>query len=114
MTKTRLFFRSAAIAACVGIGSSLATPVVAAANTASTAAAIAIAAIVGTLIYDSTQHQYYYVNGGHRHYVNNATAQAWYQHQDPKWYRAHQSDFQRNPAKFDRDFRSSHHPPHHP
>lgn len=114
MTKTGLFFRSAAFVACLGIGGSLATPAVAVADAGSTAAAIAIGAIVGTLIYDSTQHQYYYVRGGRHVYVSNATAQGWYQRKDPTWYHAHQSDFSHNPAKFDKDFRSSHQsrPPH--
>jgi hypothetical protein len=110
MTQIGLFFRSTAIAACITIGGSFATPAVASADTGSTAALIAIGAIVGTLIFDSNQHQYYYVRSGRRVYVNNATAQGWYQRQDPQWYRTHQGDFNRNPGKFDRDYRGSHHP----
>lgn len=109
MTSTRAFISSGVLAVCVAIGGSMATPAVAVANAGTTAAAAAIGAIVGTLIFDSSRHQYYYVNGGHRHYVTNNTARSWYQRKDPSFYRAHQSDFSHNPAKFDKEYRSSHH-----
>src|ERR1700685_1645765 len=67
--------RGTALALCVAIGGSIATPAVALADTGSTAAAIAIGAIIGTLIYDSSRHQYYYVNDNRHVYVSNATAQ---------------------------------------
>jgi hypothetical protein len=105
--------RVGSLAACIAISGTMAVPTVALAD--STTTAIIVGAIVGTLIYDSTRHQYYYVNGGNRRYVDNATAQTWYQRQDPQFYRAHQRDFQNNPQKFDRDYRGSHHPhPPHP
>jgi hypothetical protein len=106
--------RGTALALCVAIGGSIATPVVAFADTASTAAAIAIGAIVGTLIYDSSRHQYYYVNSHRDHvYVSNTAAQGWYQRQDPQYFHTHQNDFYHNPGQFDREYRGSHgHPPH--
>jgi hypothetical protein len=105
--------RGTALALCVAIGGSIATPAVALADTGSTAAAIAIGAIIGTLIYDSSRHQYYYVNDNRHVYVSNATAQGWYQRQDPQYFRAHQNDFYHNPSQFDREYRGSHgHPPH--
>ncbi len=106
--------RGTALALCLALGGSIATPVIALADTSSTAAAIAIGAIIGTLIYDSSRHQYYYVdNNRHRVYVNNTTAQGWYQRKDPQYFRAHQNDFYHNPSQFDREYRSSHgHPPH--
>ncbi len=103
--------RGTALALCVAIGGSIATPVVALADAGSTAAAIAIGAIIGTLIYDSSRHQYYYVNENRRVYVNNTTAQGWYQRQDPQYFRAHQNDFYHNPGQFDREYRGSHHSP---
>jgi hypothetical protein len=104
--------RGTALALCVAIGGSIATPVVALADSSSTAAAIAIGAIVGTLIYDSSRHQYYYVDNNRHVYVNNTTAQGWYQRQDPQYFRAHQNDFNHNPSQFDREYRSSHGHPH--
>ncbi len=107
--------RGTALCLCVAISGSIATPVVALADTASTAAAIAaIGAIVGTLIYDSNRHQYYYVDNHRNHvYVSNTTAQGWYERQDPQYYRAHENDFHHNPSQFDREYRGSHgHPPH--
>ena len=101
--------RLGALAACVAIGGSIATPAAALADTASTAAiAAGIGAIIGTLLYDNSRHQYYYVRGGRHVYVSNDQAQQWYQRRDPQFYRQHRGDFQRNPGKFDRDYRSSH------
>lgn len=115
MNHTHHFIRGTALAVCVAIGGSIATPAVALADANSTAALIAIGAIVGTLLYDSSRQQYYYVNNDrHRVYVNNQTAQGWYQRQDPQFYRAHQNDFYHHPQQFDQEYRSSHHghPPH--
>jgi hypothetical protein len=112
MTSTRALVHGGVLAVCVAIGSALATPAVAVADAGTTAAAAAIGAIVGTLIFDSSRNQYYYVNGSHRYYVSNDTARSWYHQRDPQWYNAHQNDFAHNPAKFDRDFRAAHHPPH--
>jgi hypothetical protein len=104
--------RVGSLAACIAISGTMAVPAVALAN--STTTAIIVGAIVGTLIYDSNRQQYYYVNNGNRRYVDNSSAQAWYQRQDPQYYRAHQSDFRGNPGRFDRNYRSSHpsRPPH--
>jgi hypothetical protein len=115
MNHTHHFIRSAALAVCVAIGGSIATPIVTLADANSTAALIAIGAIVGTLIYDSSRQQYYYVDNNRRHvYVNNQTAQGWYQRQDPQFYRAHQNEFYQHPQQFDQQYRNSHHgqPPH--
>jgi hypothetical protein len=110
MSHTHNFIRGTALAVFVAIGGSIATPVVALADANSTAALIAIGAIVGTLIYDSSRQQYYYVNNDrHRVYVNNETAQGWYQRQDPQFYHAHQSEFRNHPQQFDQEYRSSHH-----
>jgi hypothetical protein len=113
MMKIASLTRVCAAAACIGIAGSLATPAIALADTASTAAiAAGIGAIVGTLIYDNNRHQYYYVDRGNRHYVNNDQAQQWYRHRDPGYYNTHQNDFRNNPGKFDRDWRSNHPHPH--
>jgi hypothetical protein len=115
MNHTHHFIRGTVLAVCVAIGGSMATPAVALADANSTAALIAIGAIVGTLIFDSGRQQYYYVDNYHRRvYVNNQTAQGWYQRQDPQFYRAHQSEFYQHPQQFDQQYRTSHHryPPH--
>jgi hypothetical protein len=103
------FARFGALAATIAIGGSIATPAVALADSASTAAiAVGIGAIVGTLIYDNNRHQYYYVRGGRNYYVNNNQAQQWYQRRDPQYYNAHRSDFRNNPSRFDQGFRQRH------
>ena len=104
------FVRLGALAAGIAIAGSVTTPAVALADTATTAAiAAGIGAIVGTLLYDSTRHQYYYIRSGHHYYVSNGTAQQWYQRRDPRFYNAHRSDFQHNPQRFNQEWRSSHH-----
>jgi hypothetical protein len=113
MRTTISFLRNGALAVCFALLGPAMMPAPALADAGSTAAAIAIGAVVGQLLFDSGTNQYYYVDSGHhRHYVNDNTARAWYQHQDPSWYHSHQGDFRGNPGKFDRDFRGSHHPPH--
>jgi hypothetical protein len=106
--------RAGSLAACIAISGTMAVPTVALANATTTA--IIVGAIIGTLIYDSNRQQYYYVNNGNRRYVDNTSAQMWYQRQDPQYFRAHQRDFRGNPQQFDRAYRSSHpqHPPHPP
>jgi len=112
--KHTAFLRASALATCVAIGGAIVTPPAVALADNSTAAAIAIGAIVGTLIYDSSRSQYYYVNNYHRRvYVNTDTARAWYQRQDPHWWAAHQNDFYHNPGRFDQNYRHDHHG-HHP
>ena len=116
MPKFTTFARAGSLAACIAMFGGSMTPTVALAdNSTNTAAAILVGAIIGTLIYDSSRHQYYYSNGGNREYVSNSTAQSYYQRQDPQYYHSHQSDFQHNPQKFDNEYRTSHnHPPQRP
>ena len=51
------------------------------ADTGSTAAiAVGAAAIVGALLVDNNSHRSYYMQGGHRHYVSNDTANYYRSH----------------------------------
>ncbi|MGD0966955.1 MAG: hypothetical protein ABR949_01610 [Candidatus Aquilonibacter sp.] len=109
MSKFISLSRAGSLAACIAIFGGSMAPTVAMAN-GSTSTAILVGAIVGTLIFDSSRHQYYYSNGGNREYVSNSTAQSYYQRQDPTYFRSHQSDFNNNPQKFNNDYRTSHHP----
>jgi hypothetical protein len=68
-------------AATIGTLSTTALPQPAVADTTSTALlAGAAALIVGTLIYDSNKHQYYYVRGNRHVYVDNNTASYYRNH----------------------------------
>jgi hypothetical protein len=68
---------AAAVVSSIGFGT---TAVPAQADTATTAAIVAgLGAIAGALIYDSNRHQYYYVRSGRHVYVDNNTANAYYQ-----------------------------------
>jgi hypothetical protein len=68
------FVRSFLVAGGLAAAFATGAPQPASADTASTAAIIGAAAIVGGLILDSNRHQYYYVRNGHRQYVDNNTA----------------------------------------
>jgi hypothetical protein len=84
----RFLGRSVAIVALPLI-LSFAMPQVAVANSASTAAwAAAAAVIVGTIFYDSSHRPYYNDHYGHRHYVT-ANAASYYQQHD--WSRTPQN-----------------------
>jgi hypothetical protein len=73
--------RIALAAATIGTLTTTALPRPALADTTSTALiAGAAAAIIGTLIYDSSKHQYYYARGSRRVYVNNSTASYYRNH----------------------------------
>jgi len=72
-------------AAAIGTLTTTALPQPAVADTTSTALiAGAAALIVGTLIYDSNRHQYYYPRGNQRVYVNNNTA-AYYRNHNGRY-----------------------------
>ncbi len=110
MITSTMLGRIGTLAVCLTIAGSLGAPSVALADQASTAAIItAVGAIVSTLIYDSNRRQYYYERNNRRYYVSNGAAQQWYQRQDPQYYNAHRSDFRNNPARFNQEFRNSHH-----
>jgi hypothetical protein len=73
--------RIALAAATIGTLTTTALPRPAVADTTSTALiAGAAAAIIGTLIYDSNKHQYYYTRSNRRVYVNNNTASYYRSH----------------------------------
>jgi hypothetical protein len=73
--------RIALAAATVSTLATTALPRPAVADTTSTALiAGAAAAIIGTLIYDSSKHQYYYTRGSRRVYVDNNTASYYRSH----------------------------------
>lgn len=110
MPKFTTFARAGSLAACIAIFGGSMAPTVVMAN-GSTTTAVLVGAIIGTLIFDSSRHQYYYSNGRNREYVSNSTAQSYYQRQDPQYFKAHRGDFNNNPQKFNNDYRSSHHHP---
>jgi hypothetical protein len=77
LSNSLLGLAAAAVVSSIGLG---ATAVPAQADQATTAAIIAgVGAIAGALIYDGSRHQYYYVRGGRHVYVDNNTANAYYQ-----------------------------------
>lgn len=79
------------------------------ADTASSAAMAAAVGAIGSLLFDSSKHQYYYVRNNRRTYVDNGTARQYYQHKDPHFYAAHQRDFSNQPDKFSHDWNQQHH-----
>lgn len=75
------FIRIALAAATISTLSTTALPQPAVADTTSTALlAGAAALIIGSLIYDSNKHQYYYVRNGRHVYVDNNTASYYRNH----------------------------------
>lgn len=73
--------RVALAAATIGTLTTTALPQPARADTTSTALiAAGAAAIIGSLIYDSSKHQYYYTHGSRRVYVDNNTANYYRNH----------------------------------
>jgi hypothetical protein len=84
--------RTFVLAGAAATALTVSAPSPASADTASTAAIVGAALIVGGLILDSNRHQYYYVRSGHRYYVNNSTATYYrghggrYQGPDRRWH----------------------------
>ena len=105
-----LLAKGAMLAACLTITGGAIVPAPALADPAASAfLGAALGAVVGTLLFDSSSHRYYYVNQNRRYYVSNQQAQGWYQRQDPTYYRSHQSDFRNNPSRFASGWQGSHH-----
>lgn len=103
--KTPTIVATAAIA--LGLASGFSAPV--RADTASSAAlGAALGAIAGSLLFDSSHNQYYYVRDNHRYYVSNDQAREYYRRRDPDWYNRHQRDFDRHPDQFSHDWNSEH------
>jgi len=91
------------------VAATLAAPRPASADTASTAAIAGLAGIiVGSLLFDSSRNQYYYVNGGNRRYVNDYQARQWYQRRDPQYYNQHRGQWS-NHQQFQANWSHSHH-----
>lgn len=87
MNVTRFF--TTALAGLVVAGSIGTTQTVAKASTASTAGiAAGAAAIVGALLYDSSNHPYY-VRNNHRYYVTQSEAQSYRSHHHGQMRRAY-------------------------
>jgi hypothetical protein len=84
------------------VAATLATPPRPASADAGLTAALAGVAgiIVGSLLFDSSRHQYYYVRGGRRAYVNDDQAQQYYRRQDPQYFNAHRTTFLQNHQQF--------------
>lgn len=78
-------------------------------TSASAALGAALGAFAGTLLFDSSQKRYYYVQNNHRYYVSNQQARSWYQRRDPHFYAQHQHDFANNPQRFAHDWQANHH-----
>ena len=69
--------------------------------------AIAAAAIVGILLFDSNN-QPYYVRGDRRYYVSQPVAAYYVQRNDPQWYSQHHGDWQNNRGRFAQDWNHDH------
>lgn len=82
----------------------------ASADTSSSAFWGAVAgSLVGSLLFDNSRNQYYYVQGGNRHYVSRDYAANYYQHRDPHYYQQHRGDFESNPQQFAHEWNGDHH-----
>jgi hypothetical protein len=101
-------FILAFLATAVFVSSSLfgVAPRPAQADTNSTIA-IAAAAIVGILLFDSNNRPYYY-RSGRPVYVSNQVASYYVQQRDPRWYSQHRGDWQSNRGQFSRDWNNDH------
>jgi hypothetical protein len=98
---------AAAILATTGV---VATARPASADTSASAFWGAVAgSVIGSLLFDGSRNQYYYVQGGGRHYVSRDYAAQYYQHRDPHYYNAHRGDFQNNPQAFAHNWNNYHH-----
>ncbi len=64
--------------------------------------------VVGSLLFDSSRHQYYYQRGGRRQYVSDSQAQQYYQHKDPKYFNAHRSTWSSNRGQFANNWNHDH------
>jgi len=82
----------------------------AAAQSYGTDAAIGAAAgaLIGSLLFDSNRHQYYYVNEGHPVYVSNSYARNYYRSHDRGFYAAHRGDFAHHGDRFANDWQQHH------
>ncbi len=99
---------AAFLAAIVGTGIAV-QPRPAAADATTTGILAGLAGLViGSLLFDSSRHQYYYVTGGRRNYVSDSWAQQYYAHKDPHYYAAHRSTFVRNHQRFASDWNHDH------
>jgi hypothetical protein len=99
---------AAFLVALVGAGVSSA-PRPASADSTSTAILAGLAGlVVGSLLFDSSRHQYYYNTGGRRNYVSDSWAQSYYQKKDPSYFNSHRGTFQQNHAAFANKWNQDH------
>jgi hypothetical protein len=83
-------------------------PAMAQSNGTDAAIGAAAGALIGSLLFDSNRHQYYYNNGGRHVYVSNDQARGYYQHHDPKFYNQHRGDFNKHGDRFANSWQQHH------